>query len=49
MVVQPENVLLRGDGVTPVLVDFGSMAPAVVRVSGRSQALVVQDEAATFR
>jgi hypothetical protein len=32
---QPENVLLHSDGLTPILVDFGSMAPAEIRVSNR--------------
>jgi serine/threonine kinase 16 len=47
--IKPENVLLHSDGVSPVLVDFGSMGPAEVRVTSRAQALGVQDEAATFR
>lgn len=40
-------MLLQSDGATPVLIDFGSMAAAERRVSGRSEALLVQDEAAT--
>lgn len=36
--------MLTGGG-TPVLMDFGSMAPAERRVRNRSEALAVQDEA----
>lgn len=43
---QPENVLLQSDGLTPVLIDFGSMAAADRRVAGRSDALLVQEDAA---
>lgn len=44
---QPENVLLQSDGITPVLIDFGSMAAADRRVASRSEALLVQEDAAT--
>lgn len=37
--------MLGRDG-TPVLMDFGSVAPAEHRVQGRTQALAIQDEAA---
>lgn len=36
--------MLSNDGM-PVLMDFGSIAPAERRVRGRSEALAVQDEA----
>lgn len=36
--------MLKRDG-TPVLMDFGSVAPAERRVKGRTDALAVQDEA----
>lgn len=44
---QPENVLLQADGQTPVLIDFGSMATADRRVGSRSEALLIQEDAAT--
>lgn len=44
---QPENVLLQADGQTPVLIDFGSMAAADRRVGSRSEALLIQEDAAT--
>lgn len=43
--IKPENVMIGRDG-TPVLMDFGSIAPAERRVQGRTDALAVQDEAA---
>lgn len=43
--IKPENVMLHRDG-TPVLMDFGSVAPAERQVQGRTDALAVQDEAA---
>ncbi|XP_033640038.1 serine/threonine-protein kinase 16-like [Asterias rubens] len=43
--IKPGNVLLSDNG-TPVIMDFGSMAPARLEVKGRSQALAVQDLAA---
>ena len=39
--IKPGNVLLSDNG-TPVIMDFGSMAPARLEVKGRSQALAVQ-------
>ncbi|XP_022080017.1 serine/threonine-protein kinase 16-like isoform X2 [Acanthaster planci] len=43
--LKPGNVLLSDNG-TPVIMDFGSMAPARLEVKGRSEALAVQDLAA---
>ncbi len=43
--IKPGNVLLSDNG-TPIIMDFGSMAPARLEVKGRSQALAVQDLAA---
>ena len=43
--MQPENVLLKADG-KPVLIDFGSMTSAEIRVGNRSEALLVQENAA---
>ena len=45
MYIQPENVLLKADG-KPVLIDFGSMGAADIRVNSRSEALLVQENAA---
>jgi len=44
--IKPENVLLKSDGLTPVLIDFGSMMPADQRVGNRSEALLIQEDAA---
>lgn len=44
--IKPENVLLKSDGVTPVLIDFGSMVVADRRVGNRSEALLIQEDAA---
>eukprot|EP00903_Cladosiphon_okamuranus_P006885 g6705.t1 len=43
--IKPENVMMKRDG-TPVLMDFGSVAPAQRVIRGRSDALAAQDEAA---
>ena len=47
--IKPENVLLNQRDLIPVLVDFGSMGRAEIRVTNRSEALLVQDDAATNR
>jgi serine/threonine kinase 16 len=44
--IKPENVLLKSDGLTPVLIDFGSMVVADRRVGNRSEALLIQEDAA---
>ncbi|TFJ81000.1 hypothetical protein NSK_007643 [Nannochloropsis salina CCMP1776] len=44
--IKPENVLLKADGLTPVLIDFGSMTMADRTVGARAEALMVQEEAA---
>ncbi|KAF3934799.1 hypothetical protein ABW20_dc0109695 [Dactylellina cionopaga] len=44
--IKPGNVMISDDGVTPVLMDFGSLAPSPVRVTSRSLAIQIQDEAA---
>ncbi len=46
--IKPENVLLKADGVTPVLIDFGSMGTAERAITNRSEALLAQEEAAQF-
>ncbi|KAI0214890.1 Serine/threonine-protein kinase 16 [Lamellibrachia satsuma] len=43
--IKPANVLLEDDD-TPVLMDFGSMGPAVVDITNLSQAQTLQDLAA---
>jgi len=48
--IKPENVLLSdATKQVPVLIDFGSMAPAQKRVTNRSEALLVQDDASRNR
>ncbi|KAF9086976.1 hypothetical protein BGX29_007829 [Mortierella sp. GBA35] len=44
--IKPANVLIADDGQTPVLMDFGSMARAQVKIQTRQQALFEQDLAA---
>ncbi|KAF9332321.1 hypothetical protein BGZ91_011742 [Linnemannia elongata] len=44
--IKPGNVLIADDGQTPVLMDFGSMARARVKIQTRQQALFEQDLAA---
>ncbi|KAF8981491.1 hypothetical protein BGZ46_002705 [Entomortierella lignicola] len=44
--IKPANVLIADDGQTPVLMDFGSMARARVKIQTRQQALYEQDIAA---
>ncbi|KAF9435455.1 hypothetical protein BGZ76_006268 [Entomortierella beljakovae] len=44
--IKPANVLIADDGQTPVLMDFGSMARARVKIQTRQQALFEQDVAA---
>ena len=38
--------MLLGDGDTPVLMDFGSCAPARKKISSRTEALLLQEDAA---
>ncbi|KAF8703626.1 hypothetical protein AX14_014187 [Amanita brunnescens Koide BX004] len=44
--LKPGNVMIADDGVTPILMDFGSTVKARIRVENRSQALHQQDLAA---
>ena len=39
--IKPANVLLDGDD-TPILMDFGSMGPALVEITNLSQAQTLQ-------
>eukprot|EP00638_Chattonella_subsalsa_P014614 CAMPEP_0117829032 /NCGR_PEP_ID=MMETSP0949-20121206/7623_1 /TAXON_ID=44440 /ORGANISM="Chattonella subsalsa, Strain CCMP2191" /LENGTH=307 /DNA_ID=CAMNT_0005669703 /DNA_START=75 /DNA_END=999 /DNA_ORIENTATION=+ len=45
--LKPDNVMLQADN-TPVIMDFGSVAPADVVVTNRTEALQLQDAAAQF-
>ncbi|KAH7884410.1 other/NAK protein kinase [Phlebopus sp. FC_14] len=44
--LKPGNVMIADDGVTPILMDFGSTMRARIRIDTRSQALLQQDIAA---
>ncbi|KAJ1649511.1 Serine/threonine-protein kinase env7 [Dispira simplex] len=44
--IKPANVMLKDDGVTPVLMDLGSARRARVYIKNRQQALLEQDDAA---
>ncbi|KAF9223730.1 protein kinase [Gyrodon lividus] len=44
--IKPGNVMIADDGVTPILMDFGSAMKARIRIETRSQALLQQDIAA---
>ncbi|KAG0254407.1 hypothetical protein BG011_005785 [Mortierella polycephala] len=44
--IKPANVIIADDGQTPILMDFGSMARARVKIQTRQQALYEQDLAA---
>ncbi|KAF8656189.1 hypothetical protein AX16_002627 [Volvariella volvacea WC 439] len=44
--IKPGNIMLADDGVTPILMDFGSTIKARIDVQTRSQALYQQDLAA---
>ncbi|THV07287.1 other/NAK protein kinase [Dendrothele bispora CBS 962.96] len=44
--LKPGNVMIADDGVTPILMDFGSTTKARIHIENRSQALLQQDIAA---
>lgn len=44
--LKPANVMIADDGVTPILMDFGSAMKARIPIHNRSQALLQQDIAA---
>ncbi|KAK1216236.1 Serine/threonine-protein kinase env7 [Marasmius sp. AFHP31] len=44
--IKPGNVMIADDGVTPILMDFGSTVKARIPIENRSQALIQQDLAA---
>lgn len=44
--LKPGNIMIADDGVTPILMDFGSTVKARIRIDSRSVALLQQDIAA---
>ena len=44
--IKPGNIMIDDDGVTPILMDLGSLAPSPTPITSRSLALAVQDTAA---
>jgi len=44
--LKPGNVMISDDGITPILMDFGSCMKARIGIENRSQALLQQDIAA---
>ncbi|KAA1467606.1 Pkinase-domain-containing protein [Dentipellis sp. KUC8613] len=44
--LKPGNIMLADDGITPILMDFGSCVKARIPIENRSQALLQQDIAA---
>jgi serine/threonine kinase 16 len=45
--LKPENIMMTDDGI-PQLMDFGSVAPAVVTIRNRKEALLLQETAAEY-
>lgn len=44
--IKPGNVMIADDGITPVVMDLGSLAPTPVEINSRSLAVAVQEQAA---
>jgi serine/threonine kinase 16 len=44
--IKPGNIMIDDDGLTPILMDLGSLAPSPTPITSRSLALAVQDTAA---
>ena len=44
--IKPGNIMIDDDGITPILMDLGSLAPSPTPITSRSLALAVQDQAA---
>ncbi|KAF2155116.1 kinase-like protein, partial [Myriangium duriaei CBS 260.36] len=44
--IKPGNIMISDDGLTPILMDLGSLSPSPTPITSRSQALAVQDTAA---
>ncbi|KAG9286470.1 hypothetical protein G9A89_014636 [Geosiphon pyriformis] len=45
--IKPGNILISDDGKTPILMDFGSLVRARIKINNRAEALTQQDLAAT--
>jgi len=44
--IKPGNIMISDDGITPILMDFGSLTPSPTAITSRTLALSVQDHAA---
>lgn len=44
--IKPGNIMISDDGLTPIIMDLGSLQPSPTPITSRSQALAVQDQAA---
>lgn len=44
--IKPGNIMISDDGLTPILMDFGSLAPSPLSITSRAMALQIQDQAA---
>ncbi|KAL1303702.1 hypothetical protein AAFC00_007054 [Neodothiora populina] len=44
--IKPANIMISDDGLTPILMDLGSLAPSPTPITSRALALQVQDQAA---
>ncbi|OJD14876.1 NAK protein kinase [Emergomyces pasteurianus Ep9510] len=44
--IKPGNIMIDDDGVTPIVMDLGSLSPSPIAITSRSLALAVQDTAA---
>ncbi|EDN06150.1 conserved hypothetical protein [Histoplasma mississippiense (nom. inval.)] len=44
--IKPGNIMIDDDGLTPIVMDLGSLAPSPIAITSRSLALAVQDTAA---
>ncbi|KAI9886412.1 MAG: hypothetical protein M1823_001801 [Watsoniomyces obsoletus] len=44
--IKPGNIMIADDGITPILMDLGSITPSPTPITSRSLALAVQDTAA---
>ncbi|KAL9623953.1 MAG: hypothetical protein Q9160_001706 [Pyrenula sp. 1 TL-2023] len=44
--IKPGNIMIDDDGITPILMDLGSLAASPIPVTSRSLALAIQDTAA---
>ena len=44
--IKPSNIMIDEDGMTPILMDFGSLAPSPTPIHNRTEALQVAEQAA---